>query len=233
MRLNNMHFLSWWPLVEKILVTIEADESVEGTEKEPDELDIITHKAWRIVNKKTCTIMWLCTKPQWQHLLLMLTPNLKPNLWDWISAAEWPSNRDFISANVTHQNLLTSLFKRSFMAMPNSKQLTSTLTTTSVKDVILIHPIMPSKHCSSLRLLNYPLKLSLIFSHLLPISWSVWTSLLWNPSVLRLHWSSKAETQSLQDTSLMVTEKAHLYLLSVLVPVWILFATWCFVGNHD
>ena len=67
-KLNDNNFLSWWPQVHKLLVTIDADEIVEGTEKEPDESDAILHKAWRTVNKKACTIMWACTELQWQHL---------------------------------------------------------------------------------------------------------------------------------------------------------------------
>ena len=51
-----------------MLVTIDADEIIEGTEKEPDESDAISHKTWRTANKKAYTIMWACTEPQWQHL---------------------------------------------------------------------------------------------------------------------------------------------------------------------
>ena len=67
-KLNDNNFLSWWPQVQKLLITIDADEIIEGMEKEPDESDAISHKAWGTANKKACTIMWACTEPQWQHL---------------------------------------------------------------------------------------------------------------------------------------------------------------------
>ena len=60
-KFNDSNFLSWWPWVQKLLVTIDA---VEGMEKEPDESDVISHKAWRMANKKACTIMWACIKLQ-------------------------------------------------------------------------------------------------------------------------------------------------------------------------
>lgn len=66
-KLNDTNFLSWWPQVQKVLVTIDADEIVDGTEKAPAESEA-TYKAWKTANKKACTIMWSCTEPQWQHL---------------------------------------------------------------------------------------------------------------------------------------------------------------------
>ena len=49
-KLNDSNFLSWWPQVQKLLVTIDADEIMEGMEKEPDESDTILHKVWRTAN---------------------------------------------------------------------------------------------------------------------------------------------------------------------------------------